>query len=267
MRMEMLDIIYHQLFFTANSLGRQPTASQYFQLLTPWTLVLAAAAIHCTLSEYASRKKATVMLSQDEYQGTFCPSPMINFTPKASALINHTLVGRLIPHVVQLREDRRSSIPVGPPEPRLTLLYLIPHWIPLSTLLISRRRSLAKIDTLLFHSTLNSPPLSALHNSHRRTSVWIVVSILNCALLTPTTPTPPRLAMVLRMYRRTSIPVGAPQPRFGTPQSPSVLLSLDLALLFILRSFNTFCVLLSSTQHSPSGAPLFLGGCSPFSSE
>jgi len=38
-------------------------------------------------------------------------------------------------------------------------------------------------------------------------------------------------------------------------------------LFFILRSFNTFCVLLFSTQHSLSGSALFLGSCSPFSSE
>ena len=114
-RMEVLDLIYHQFFFTTNTLGHQPPTSQNFQPLTPQTLVLAAAAIHCALSEYASGKKATVMLSQDEYRGTFCPSPIINFTPKATALSNHRLVGRMIPHAVQLREDRRSSIPVGTP--------------------------------------------------------------------------------------------------------------------------------------------------------
>jgi len=63
-----------------NSLGRQPTTSQYFQPLAPQTLALAAAAIHCALSEYTSGKKATGMFSQDESQGTFGPSPMINFT-------------------------------------------------------------------------------------------------------------------------------------------------------------------------------------------
>jgi hypothetical protein len=73
-RMEVLDLIYHQFFFTANSLGRQPTTSQYFQPLAPQTLALAAAAIHFMLSEYASGKKATVMFSQDEYRGTFVHS-------------------------------------------------------------------------------------------------------------------------------------------------------------------------------------------------
>jgi len=53
-RMEVLDLIYHQCFFTANILGRQPTTSQFFQPLTPQTLVLVAAAIHCAWSEYAT---------------------------------------------------------------------------------------------------------------------------------------------------------------------------------------------------------------------
>jgi hypothetical protein len=83
-RMEVLDLIYHQLFFTANSLGRQPTTLQYFQPLAPQTLVLAATAIHCVLSEYASGKKATVICSQDEYRGTIGPSPVINFTLEAT---------------------------------------------------------------------------------------------------------------------------------------------------------------------------------------
>jgi len=68
--MEELDLIYHQFFFTADSLGRQPTTLHYFQPLAPQTLALAAAAIHCALSEYTSGMKATVMFSQDEYRGT-----------------------------------------------------------------------------------------------------------------------------------------------------------------------------------------------------
>jgi len=79
MRIDVLDLIYHQSFFTTNSLGRQPTTSQYFQPLAPQTLALAAAAIHCALSIYARGKKAMVMFSQDEYRGTFGPSPVINF--------------------------------------------------------------------------------------------------------------------------------------------------------------------------------------------
>ena len=95
--MEVLHLIYHQFFFTANSLGCQPTTFQYFQPFAPYTLALVAAAIHCALSQYATGKTATVMFSQDEYQGKFCPSPMINFTAKATALINHTLGGRFKP--------------------------------------------------------------------------------------------------------------------------------------------------------------------------
>jgi hypothetical protein len=76
--MEALDLIYLQFFLTLNRLGRQPTTSQFFQPLTPQTLVLVAAAIHCALSEYATGKKVTDMFSQDEYQGKFCPSTAID---------------------------------------------------------------------------------------------------------------------------------------------------------------------------------------------
>jgi len=92
--MEVVDLIYHQFFFITNSLGRQPMTSQYFQPHVPQTLALVAAAIYCALPEYASGKKTTVMFSQEEYRGTFCTSPVI--PPEATALINHTFVGRLI---------------------------------------------------------------------------------------------------------------------------------------------------------------------------
>jgi len=98
MRMEVLDLIHYQLFFSASSLGQQPTSCQYLEPLPPQTLPLVAAAIHSALSEYASGKTATVMFSQDEYRGTYCPSPMINFTPEATALINHSLVDCFTPH-------------------------------------------------------------------------------------------------------------------------------------------------------------------------
>jgi hypothetical protein len=90
--MEVLDLIYHQFFFTANSLGRQPTTSQFFQPLTPQTLALVAAAIHCVLSEYATGKKVTVMFSQDEYRGKFCPSTVIDciIAEATALLINYT---------------------------------------------------------------------------------------------------------------------------------------------------------------------------------
>jgi hypothetical protein len=65
------------LFFTANTLGRQLTTSQFFQPFTPQTLALVAGAIHCVLSQYATGKKVTVMFSQDNYRGKFCPPTVI----------------------------------------------------------------------------------------------------------------------------------------------------------------------------------------------
>jgi len=91
MRMEVLDLIYHQFVFTANSLGWQPTTSLCFQPLTPQTLALLAATIHCALSEYATGKKVAVMFSQDEYWGKFCPSTVMDcITAETTALINKT---------------------------------------------------------------------------------------------------------------------------------------------------------------------------------
>jgi len=62
---DILDLIFQQFFLTTNSLGYQPRTAQYFQSLTLQTVVLPAAAAHCTPSEYASGKTATVMISQD----------------------------------------------------------------------------------------------------------------------------------------------------------------------------------------------------------
>jgi len=98
MRMEVLDLIYQQCFFTANSLGLQVTTSQVFQPVAPQTLALVVKAIHFELSEYATGKKVTVMFSQDEYPGKFCPSLVMDcITAEATALINYTWWGCLIP--------------------------------------------------------------------------------------------------------------------------------------------------------------------------
>jgi len=117
-RMEVLDLIYDQFFFTANTLGHQPSSTQYFQPLTPQTLALAAAAIRYGLFEYDSRKKCTVILSHDAYLGTFCQCPVINFTPEATALINCTLLGHLIPSLWP------NSARIGTPQTLLALLSL-----------------------------------------------------------------------------------------------------------------------------------------------
>ena len=120
-RNEVLDLIYDQLFFTANNLGRQPMTSQYVQHHVPQTIALAAAPIHCALSEYASGMKATVRFSQDEYQGTFSAAPMINFTPEATALINHSLFGHFRPPP---RTMQHIAAWIGTPQSLLALLSL-----------------------------------------------------------------------------------------------------------------------------------------------
>jgi len=127
----------------------------------------------------------------------------------------------------------------------------------------SRRCSSAWIHALLCCSSLEYP-LSGFLKSHQCTLVCSVTSMLNSTIRTPhTTP----LAALPREYGSSSILVGAPQPRYFTAQSPSALFGLDLALFSILRSFNTICVLVYSTQHSPSGPlcfnwlllPIFIG--------
>jgi hypothetical protein len=122
-RMELLDFIYHQCFLAANSLGRQRTTSQFFQPLTLHTIAIAAAAIHCALSEYATGRKVTVMFSQDEYRGKVCPSTVIDcITAVAIAHIKFKLHMVGLPHTtppkVLLRNNERLSIPVSPRHPR-----------------------------------------------------------------------------------------------------------------------------------------------------
>jgi hypothetical protein len=124
--MALLDLMYDQFFFSAIIIGRQPTTSQFAQLLAPQTLALVATAIHCALSEYATGKRVTVMFSQDEYQGKFCPSPVMDcITAEATALINYTCWGCFIPPMVLLCYNRRSSIHIGAPQCGLALLYFI----------------------------------------------------------------------------------------------------------------------------------------------
>jgi len=89
--MEVLDLVYHQCFFAANSLEHLSTTSQFFHPLTPQTVQLAFIAIHCVLSEYATGMESKIKLSQDEYRGTFCSTQMIHFTLGATALIIHNI--------------------------------------------------------------------------------------------------------------------------------------------------------------------------------
>jgi len=136
----MLNLIYHQFFFTTNDLGRQPTTSQFFQPLTPQTLAPVAAAIHCALSECASGKKVTVMFSEDEYGGKFYPSTVTDcISAEAIALIQFKLhmvgllytppqwcssaiIGAPQSPSALLKRRRYSSIPSGAPQSTSALL-------------------------------------------------------------------------------------------------------------------------------------------------
>jgi len=96
-QMELLDLIDNQCCLTTTTLGRQPIVSQCFQPLALQSLALWAAAIDCVLSEYATGKNVTVMLSQDEDQGKFCHSMVMDcMAAEATALINYTLAGCFI---------------------------------------------------------------------------------------------------------------------------------------------------------------------------
>jgi hypothetical protein len=169
--------------------------------------------LRLTLSDYGSRSKATGRFSQDGYQATFCPSPEINIAPDATALINYTSVGLSIPPGVQHREDRRPFIPISASWDRLTIFYLFRTRLPFlnCSIPVSAHWPRSTIIYLILHLI---PTMSALLNAHRRTSVWIVASILNSALLTPTPPT-------------LSIPHCSAS--MGAVQSPSAHLIVDLA--------------------------------------
>ena len=207
MRIEVLDLFYHQFFFAVNSLGRQPKTCQYFEPLAPQPLALVAKATHCVLSDYGSGKKAAGMFSEDEFWGTFCPSPMMKFTPEATALGNHPFVCRFEPppplspqHVAQLRYDKCSSIPVGTPQPRFTLFYILPQSIPpLSVLLhLDRDSSIPSvlISSPRFVSVLHTPISAVLRagynllDSHWHSLVRIFAPILESALVTHPPPFP-----------------------------------------------------------------------------
>jgi len=174
----VLDLIYHQFFFTANSLGRQLTISQFFQPLTLQTLALVAAASHFMLSEYTTGKKVTLMFSEDDYQGKFHPSMVIDcITADAIALITFHMV-RLLHNppsqMLLLHYNRYSLIPVDTPQslsallnpcwhsanpvgtPQFPFAVCNPHW--LSSIPIGAPQSppcsAVWIGALIFHSVL-----------------------------------------------------------------------------------------------------------------
>jgi len=92
---EVLNLIYPPFFFPTNAFGHQPTTFQFFLPLTPLTFVLVATAILCMVSEYASQKNAMVVSFQNEYSGKLCSTPVIAFTPNATAFIIRDISVRL----------------------------------------------------------------------------------------------------------------------------------------------------------------------------
>ena len=213
--MEVLDLIYHQFFFTANSFGRQPTTSQFFQPLAPQMLALVAAGIHSALSEYGTGKKVAVMFSEDEYRGKFCPSPVMDcITAEATALINYTWWGCFIPPMVLLRYNRRSWIPIGTPQTGLALRYFIQR----SILHFCRRPSRMgaprpRSGASQFHSRLSTylPFGDAQHRwaapLERRSLAWIcALNFIPHSSITIITP----FAHPALLIRHSSLPGGAP---------------------------------------------------------
>jgi hypothetical protein len=70
-RFDILDLIYHIFFFTVNTSGQVPHTAKYFDLVSPWTLAIAAAAIHCALSDYEHGTKVITNITQDDYQSNY----------------------------------------------------------------------------------------------------------------------------------------------------------------------------------------------------
>jgi len=103
-------------------------------------------------------------------------------------------------HVAQLRYDKCSSIPVGTPQPRFTLFYILPQSIPpLSVLLhLDRDSSIPSvlISSPQFVSVLHTPISAVLRagynllDSHWRSLVRIFAPILESALVTHPPPFP-----------------------------------------------------------------------------
>jgi len=200
-------------------LGRQLTTSQFFQPLTPQTLVLVGAAIHCALSGYATGKKVTVVFSQDEYRGKFCPSTLTDcISAEAIALIKFTLhmVGLL--HTTHPPPHRCSSTIMGAPQSPLALLN--PCWpssIPSALLSLDWCCDISFSATYCLFCPRTSIPSST---TIRSTSISFQTPYFS--------PLSALLSMdgLLRCI--------------GAPQSPSALLGLDLRLSI------SFCITIST---------------------
>jgi len=240
--MEVFDLLYDQYFFTANSLGRQPTISQLFQPLTWQTLALVFTAIHGALSEYTTGKKVTVMFSEDKYRGKFCPSTLIDcITAEPIALIDTTWWGCFIPRpplppccssgtigaapspLALLIPHSCSSGWIGPPQPGLVLQYFIQRYI------------LPFLSTLILYDWRSSIP----------SSTWIRSAYISFQTLCL-----PHLSVLLSMDGMLCW--------ICPPQSPSALLGLDLHPTISFYTPPSPSALPLPTSHITSGTPTFL---------
>jgi len=157
--MEVLDLNYCQFFFTTNSLRHQPGTSLLFQPLALRTIVLVAATIECALTAHYTGKKARVMISQDEYWGTFCYPPVIKFILKATAFFSYSLEGTFIPH-----SSVQNFVRIGAPESLLASLPSISLHPPFLILQCSSGQIATPQSTLLWVAILyfilcSVPPL------------------------------------------------------------------------------------------------------------
>jgi len=181
--------------------------SQFFQPLAPPTLGLMAEAIDCVLSEYASWMKATVMFSQDDDWVIFCTSPMINITLEASSLINHTIVGYLVP------PPARNSDRIGAPQPTFKLFNVTGHSIPTLSPLLQLNWHLwlnsVWICTPRLHMLLNTL-MSPLISWDGTSSIPTGTSQSGSLLLYVILCLMPPFSALLHSDRHSSIPVGVP---------------------------------------------------------
>jgi len=162
--MEVLDLIYHQFFFTANSLECQPSISQFFQPLALQPLVLVATAIHFAQSEYASGNVDKVMFCPNDYWSTFCTSPLITFALGNYCTHQSYICGPLHTPCPMWHNSARigsPDFPIGTPSPQLTVFYFVSRLILAFLALLSLDGSSlilsVWIGTLLFHSAHNTP--------------------------------------------------------------------------------------------------------------
>jgi hypothetical protein len=204
-----------------------------FQPLPQHISVLTASAIYCLLFEWTNAQQALVVSFQDEYQGTFRSSPIINVYFDCGC--THQLLSSVLFHTPPLQcttlAGMSSIFPDG-----LADLDSIPgqrsHW---SVLLHSDRYFSICSDVICpspFHSTLRSTRSSHFHNSG-------YFSINTSAAQSPTTTSWYYLALMTPTVRYSAaqihvaqIPIVQPLPQLVHLDFISELMSSQSALLY-----------------------------------